>query len=95
MEICSVCDTPVKHSAAAACGHMHIQVIVHPACYLLREHEMGLWSCARCCLNIDQRVSEREREPRRADGQEGWWLEEEEEEEEEGDHIDKVEIIYF
>ena len=57
-------DTPVTHSAAAACGHihMHIQVIVRPACYLLREHETGLWSCAPCCLNIDQRERERERE---------------------------------
>lgn len=66
MEICSVSDTPVKHGAAAACGHihMHIQVIVRPACYLLREHETGLWSCARCCLNIDQREREGERESR-------------------------------
>lgn len=86
MEIC-IFDTPVKHADAAFVHiQIHIQVIACPACYLLRIHEMKCRSCDLCCLNIDRRERGTRAPGVQTDRKAGDWR---------GDHINKVEIIYF
>lgn len=77
-------DTPVKHTDAA-CGHIHTytEVAVYPACYLLRKRDE---SWVLCSLLLKYRP-ERERDSGVQTGRKaGDWR---------GDHINKVEIIYF
>lgn len=59
--------TVLTHIERAACLLSNIKA----ACYLLREHELSLQSCAPRCSYIETRKGAI---AGRADGQEGWWL---------------------